>query len=334
MKKDVYIYQNSHIKQDGYSLSIITNQKKVYIPIEQIDNIHIFSEIQINKRLLQLASKNNIVLFFYNYYGTYIGSYVPHTIKNGKIIVEQASTYLDNYKRNSLVKKFIYANITNELSLIKYYNKKDISLSHIINQINNELINLKELNLNSIDFVNNALLLEARTKQIYFSSFDIILAKEKYKFQSCSTQPPKNEVNALLSYGYSLMYNESLSAIIRSKLLPEISYIHSLVKHGESLQYNLADMLKPVIVDRLVIRLIRRKQLSDNHFTEVKNGIYLSTEGKQLFVEEFDKVLSNSVYDSRSKRNYTYKQLFYRDVYLLIDHILSKKEYDPFKMRW
>lgn len=65
--------------------------------------------------------------------------------------------------------------------------------------------------------------------------FDIVLDKELFKFKNRTKNPPQNEVNAMLSYGYALLYGVILSILDRSSLFPQISFIHSLSKNCDSL---------------------------------------------------------------------------------------------------
>ncbi|MDO4466865.1 MAG: CRISPR-associated endonuclease Cas1 [Bacillota bacterium] len=84
-----------------------------------------------------------------------------------------------------------------------------------------------------------------------------------YHYFALTKNPPENEVNAMMSYGYALLYGILLSILDRSSLFPQISFIHSLSKNCDSLQYDLADIFKPVLVDRLIFRMIRKKQIKE-----------------------------------------------------------------------
>lgn len=334
MKKDIYVYQSGTLKQESNSLVLLTKKGKTYIPVEQIDNIHIFGEITLNKRLLQLLSKNKIIVMYYSYFGNYLGSYIPKSAKNGKILVEQVSSFTDLERRNHIAYQFLNGQIDNELALLRYYGKEGYYVKDIIEYIVYQQLELRALPLNRADYATQAMLIEARCKERYYQLFDMVLKLEPFEFKFRSTYPPGNEVNAMLSYGYAILYGDMLCAISRSKLTPDISYVHSIAKHTNALQYDMADILKPVFIDRLVLRLIRKKQIKPSHFAPAKKGIYLTKEGKEIFVKEYDKLLRKTVYDSRSKRDYSYKQILSREVYLLTDHILGKKEYKPFRMRW
>ena len=124
--------------------------------------------------------------------------------------------------------------------------------------------------------------------------------------------PPKNEMNTMMSYGYALLYSHYLSVLYRSSLLPSISFIHSLSKSKDSLQYDLADILKPVLVDRLIFRLIRKNQIR-----------------KDMFDKQLNKTIQIHGVD------YSYKRLISKEVHELSNYIREKStEYNPFLMNW
>ena len=189
-------------------------------------------------------------------------------------------------------------------------------------------------NVMTMHSVEDLLLIEAQAKRAYYSIFDRILIDPNFQFEKRSMHPPKNEVNAMLSYGYAILYAQILSDIDRSPLIPNISFIHSLSKQSDSLQFDLADMYKAVIIDRLVIRLVNRHQMQTSMFIHNPNGsVYLTKEATKVYIEEYEKVMQKSV--KIGKRYYSYRNIITRDVYELDNYLVGKKQnYDPFTMRW
>lgn len=127
MKKAIYLYKSGELQRRDYSL--ILRQKSgyiIYIPIEQINVIVCFGEITMNKRVFALLNSHNVSIFFYNYYGNYIGRFTPKKYTDGKILVEQVKSYEDT-RRIFIAKTIITTEIKNSLNLLKYYEKKATS---------------------------------------------------------------------------------------------------------------------------------------------------------------------------------------------------------------
>lgn len=328
MKKVIYLYKSGQLLCKDYSLILKDKKDYVsYIPIEQIDTLICFGEISINKRTLSLLNKHNIVILFFNFYGQYIGRFTPKQYLDGKILINQIHIFENETIRYHIARTMIISSLKNCLALLKYYNKKQFPLLDNIIEIESII---KECNNKS---VTELLLLEAQAKKIYFNSFDIILEKEKYHFIKRTKNPPLNEINALLSYGYSLLYANYISVIDRSRLYSQISFVHSLTKCSESLQFDLADILKPVLVDRLVLSLCRHKLLKDEYFDYKSDRCYLNKEGVKFFVEKYENYLLKTI--KINNRYYSYRNLISREVHLLSNYIANESnDYKPYIMKW
>lgn len=274
MKKIFYINKNGMLERKDSSLILKEKNHNIhYIPIEQLDLIICNSDITLNKRVLSLLNYHNISIIFFNFYNDYIGRFTPKKYSDGKIIMNQIESY-NNHKRMIIVRSILEAELLNSMSLLKYYHKKENRYSSQINTI--QSLKIKISNLNNVD---ESLLLEARIKKSYYSAFDTIIKNKDFIFYNREYNPTSNEVNALLSYGYAILYATILSDIDKSPLLPQISYIHSLSKQSDSLQFDIADILKPIIVDRLVFRLINKNQIKLCHFDYKNEACYLNKEG-------------------------------------------------------
>lgn len=328
MKKVIYLYKSGQLLCKDYSLILKDKKDYVsYIPIEQIDTLICFGEISINKRTLSLLNKHNIVILFFNFYGQYIGRFTPKQYLDGKILINQIHIFENETIRYHIARTMIISSLKNCLALLKYYNKKQFPLLDNIIEIESII---KECNNKS---VTELLLLEAQAKKIYFNSFDIILEKEKYHFIKRTKNPPQNEINVLLSYGYSLLYANYISVIDRSRLYSQISFVHSLTKCSESLQFDLADILKPVLVDRLVLSLCRHKLLKDEYFDYKSDRCYLNKEGVKFFVEKYENYLLKTI--KINNRYYSYRNLISREVHLLSNYIANESnDYKPYIMKW
>ena len=91
MKKPIYIFNDGQLKRKDNTLIFIKENEKKNLPINAISEIHVFGEIDLNKRVLEFLTKNKVPVFFYNHYGYYIGSFYPREYLNsGLIILKQA----------------------------------------------------------------------------------------------------------------------------------------------------------------------------------------------------------------------------------------------------
>lgn len=232
---------------------------------------------------------------------------------------------LDSNEKEIFIKEIIETSIRNMLSLIKDYNKKGIDLSVEIIKINsclNELIIAK----------GNFTLYEAKAKKIYYSCFNKIIKNKDFTFEKRDVYPPKDKINALMSYGYALLYSIIENDIHQSNLCISLPFIHGVSRHSGGLQYDIADIFKPVIVDRLIFRLINKHQINSEYFQETNKGVLLNKNGIKVFIEEFESLLQKVIIHNGKKLSY--RSIIKREIFKIEKAIKDNKKYCGFLMRW
>ncbi|MDV7402691.1 CRISPR-associated endonuclease Cas1, partial [Arthrospira platensis SPKY1] len=102
---------------------------------------------------------------------------------------------------------------------------------------------------------------------------------QDFRMEGRSKRPPKNEVNALLSFGNMLCYTQCLKQIYHTQLNPTISFLHEPGYRRYSLALDLAELFKPILVDRLVFTLLNKRILQSNDFRWDLNQCLLKESG-------------------------------------------------------
>jgi len=333
MKKTVYIFSNGELKRKQNTLYFETeDNKKKYLPVENTGEIQIFGEITINKKLLDFLSQNEIIVHFFNYYGYYSGSFYPREHYNsGEIILKQAEHYMKNEKRLRIAKKFVKGAIENCLRVMRYYynREKNVSLEDSINK----LTGLSE-NLEKSNSINELMAIEGNSKNIYYKCFNDIIKEDDFAYSIRTRRPPQSRINALISFGNSLVYTYCLSEIYKTHLDPRIGFLHTSNFRRFSLNLDLAEIFKPILVDRLVFTLINKKMIQKKHFVAELGGIYLNESGRKLYVEGIDERLKQTIKHRNLGRNVSYRSLIRMEAYKIEKHLLGDKEYEPWITNW
>jgi len=174
--------------------------------------------------------------------------------------------------------------------------------------------------------------IEGNIRNIYYEAFDTILSH--LKMNGRSKQPPKNEVNALVSFGNMMCYAQCLRAIHQTQLNPTVSYLHSPGERRYSLALDLAEIFKPILVDRVIFRVINKSEIGKKDFESKVNRVLLKEAGKKKFIAAFEDRLNETIMHRSLKRNVSYKHLIKLECYKLQKHLLKIEEYQPFKAWW
>lgn len=324
MSEPIYVFTDGALHRKDNSLVLETQEGKKHIPIENVSEIKIFSEVDINKRLLEFLTEKNICMHFFNYYGYYVGTYYPREFLNsGLVILKQAEFYLDYRKRLYLAKSFVEGSMKNMIETLKNYDKN--SLTEALN-----ILSKYSESLEKCDTVEQLMAIEGNAREVYYHSFDKIIKVEDLQFDSRSKRPPENEINALISFGNSLLYTTVLSEIYKTHLDPRIGYLHSTNNRRFTLNLDIAEIFKPIIVDRLIFTLVNRRQIRAKDFHESVEGIALKDSAKKLFVQSFEEKLKETIYSKSLKRQVSRRTLIRMEAYKLEKHILEDEPYRPY----
>ena len=129
--------------------------------------------------------------------------------------------------------------------------------------------------------------LEGEAAQRYFDRFHalILQQKEDFVFTSRSRRPPRDNVNALLSFAYSLLANDCAAALEGVGLDPYVGFLHRARPGRRSLALDLMEELRAVYADRFVLSCINQKVVNAKQFEKQENGAVLLTEdGRRAFL--------------------------------------------------
>ncbi len=303
---------------------------KRYIPIHSINDIHIFSEVNINKKFIDFISQNKIPLHFYNYYGYYEGTYYPREFYNsGYIVLKQAEHYLNNEKRLYLAKSILSGAILNSLKVLNYYTKRNVDLNEDINNIESIFSKIKETNE-----IDKLLGLEGNYKIIYYKSFNKIIKNENFLFEKRTKRPPTDFLNALISFGNSYLYAVCLSEIYKTNLDPRIGFLHSVTFRRFSLNLDIAEIFRPILVDRAIFNLINKKVINTTDFNEDVGICYLNEDGKKKFLSLLEEKLSTTIKLKKLNRNVSFRNIIRLELFKIQKHLISDEEYNPFVIEY
>lgn len=330
MKKDIYIFNNGVLKRKNNTIYFETEGKKKYLPVEEIDNIWVFGELDLNKSFLEYASQKGVVIHFFNYYEYYSGSFYPREhLNSGYVILKQAEAYLDFSKRINIAKEFINVAVKNILVVLKYYKKKGKEVDDYIKNIEEH-----QMNLQLVNSIEEVMAYEGNIRELYYKAFNPILENKDFEFKTRTKRPPKDKINSLISFGNSVMYSTVLSEIYKTNLDPRIGYLHSTNNRRFTLNLDVAEVFKPIIVDRVIFSLINKNIIAEKDFDEDFNGIILNDKGKKKFIEEYNEKLNTTINHRDLACTVSYKRLIRLELYKLQKLITEGECYKGFVAQW
>ncbi len=330
MKKSLYIFSDGELKRKDNTLFYETEAGKRFLPVEDTKEIFAFGEVSFNKSLLEFLSQKEILVHYFNYYGYYMGTFYPREhLNSGYMILKQAEHYQNQEKRMFLARSFVQGAYRNIRQVLKYYQNRGRELSDGISSIEDEAQRIGDC----CD-INQLMAAEGHIRDMYYKTFDIILNNKDFCFQERSRRPPKNNLNVLISFGNSIMYTMILSEIYKTHLDPRIGFLHTTNFRRFTLNLDVAEIFKPIIVDRLIFSLLDKKMITKNDFEKTAEGLLLKEKGKKTFIEELDKKLETTIKPKKLGRSVSYRRLLRLELYKLEKHFMDEQDYEPFIASW
>lgn len=334
MKRNFYLFNAGRMSRKDNTLKFTPIDKEGiegqprYLPVEEVDALYAFGSLDANSALYNFLGKEGIPVHFFDYYEHYTGSFQPKDyLLAGKMQVEQTKSYLRKTKRIVIAQKLIEGAAFNMLKNLRYYHNRGKTMEELITQIEGYACCIPD------SLVPDQLMgLEGNIRQTYYKAFDIIMPE--YTMGNRQKMPPSNEVNALISFGNMMCYTACLDTIFHTQLNPTISFLHEPGTRRYSLALDLAEIFKPLLVDRTIFAMINKKILQPNDFDLSLNRCVLKEGGRKAFVKAFDEKLKETIKHRTLNRSVSYKSLIKLECYKLQKHILGIEEYKPFKAWW
>lgn len=335
MKKSYYLFNPGRMTRQDNTLKFTPIEengvegKARFLPIEGIEDLFCFGSLDMNSAMLNFLGQNHIHLHFFDYYEHYTGSFAPKEyLLAGKVQMEQVKTHINLDRRLYVAKQLIVGATANMIRNIKYYKGRGKAVEELLSQL--------ETMTEGIDTAKDipALMgVEGNCRKIYYQAFDAII--DDFEMGGRSKQPPNNEINALVSFGNMMCYTTCLGQIYHTQLNPTISFLHEPGTRRFSLSLDIAEVFKPMIVDRVIFRLLNKKEIQAKHFDQKLNACYLNNTGRQIFVRAYEEKLTETLKHRALNRNVSYKHLIRLECYKISKYIMGINDhYKPFKIYW
>lgn len=325
-----------HLVNDGvltrkdFTVLFENESGKKYIPVETADMLNIYSDVILSGEFLSYIGDRRIGINVFDHYGNFKGSYMGNkTFGSIDTLLNQVDIYRDEKARLAVAKEIEIAAFSNMATVIRYYrNKMQIdALDEILAILEDGITKMKKA-----EDINRLMLIEAIGRQHYYRLFNIVIINRDFVFNGRSKRPPLDEVNAMISFGNAILYNKVASEIQKTTLDGRIGFLHSVsTRRSTTLNLDLAEIFKPIIVDRVILSMINHHQINvDSDFVRTEEGgVYLSKTGKTKFIRAIENKLMSSVSIAGEKK--TYGKLLREEVVKIRSMVNHNKRYRAYR---
>lgn len=286
--------QKTYLHRKGDTVEIIINDEvKKSIPMINLDSIVCFGNIRVSPFLLGSAPEHNITISFLSETGQFLARVQGPVAGNVLLRKAQYRVSDDKEKSAKVAKYFITGKIANQKTVLQRAirdHKDKVNVEKV-----QKAILVLDRNLSKIETetdLDKLRGIEGDSAETYFSVFDELITSQKddFKFEGRNRRPPLDNVNAMLSYVYTLLYHDMISACEVVGLDPAVGFMHRDRPGRLSLALDLMEEFRSFFADRLVLSLINRGEITAEQFEKTSSGaVNMSDSARKTIINAYQK---------------------------------------------
>jgi CRISP-associated protein Cas1 len=326
--------------------------RKEHVPLIKIDEVVVMGEVTMTASALHMLLERNIEITFLSHFGQFKGRLSPAFSKNAILRMAQYRAHLDMTKRCELARRFVIGKLSNQRTMLQRYQRRqsDAEMKQAIEQITSLLQQLAALRLDSVRIpqrlatgdnsvagtpLEAILGMEGAGSAAYFSCFGKLFSDpSQWPFPGRIKRPPTDPVNALLSFGYTLLTNKVASAVQLVGFDHFVGYLHSSFYGRPALALDLVEEFRPIIVDSIVLTMLNNRMLTPRDFVEELGAYNLKQEKRKVFFTKLEERLNEEVQHPLFGYKTTYRRCVELQARLLAKYLTGEIDaYLPLRIR-
>lgn len=281
----VYISQQGCYLSLKQNLLLVSKNNEVIseVQLPLVEQILIFGKSQVTTQLIRACLSYNIPIAYLSRMGYCYGRLIA--LERGYRQLSRYQQQISFPEKLVVAKQLIKAKLSNSKTILRRQQKSKDSLN-LTQNIN--IINYLIEQVKSAETLDKIFGYEGAGASAYFSGLGECITNPDFIFYARSRRPPLNPVNALLSFGYQVLWNHLLALIELQGLDPYSACLHQGSQGHAALASDLIEEFRSPIIDSLVLYIINRKFVSaKDDFTYKNGGCYLNNDGRKKFLANF-----------------------------------------------
>lgn len=329
--------EGSYLSKEGQAVRVkVEKETRMRVPLINLDGIVCFGRIHCSPVLLGACAEAGVRVSFMSQNGRLRAAVVGFT--SGNVLLRRTQYRLadDAEATCRIARQIVAAKIANGRSVLLRAardGKQDSAIA-ALKQTARSLVNPLEAvrKAQSTESVRGS---EGEAAASYFAAFNEMLAGDEFAMTGRSRRPPLDPANALLSFLYSMLCHDARSACEAAGLDAAVGFLHRDRPGRPSLALDLMEELRPFLVDRLVLSLINRRQVSPGGFRTTESGaVLMEDDTRKAVVTAYQKRKQDEITHPFLDEKTTVGLLVHLQARLLARHLRGElDEYPPFIWR-
>lgn len=306
------------------------------LPPHDLDEVHLYGAIELTAAARNFLLDKGLDTLFFTADGRYRGRLLAAESRAGERRARQYRRLLDEDFALRLARRFVHAKLRNQRTVLQRLQRERATPTIAAGAVAMRALLARLDAASDLDTLRG---LEGQAAVLYFRGYGAALTNPDFAFAARNRRPPRDPVNACLSFGYTLLLTRVESALRRAGLDPHFGALHSPGRAKPALALDMMEELRPIVVDRLVLRLVNRRQLTPDDFGPPRAGggeegaVHLAGSGRAIFLREYGQTLRTRHQHGPRNASHTLAAVIDRQAELLASALESDPPYAPFLLR-
>jgi CRISPR-associated protein Cas1 len=281
--------QGAYLHLDHGTLVVeVQGEVRLQVPLHHLGGLVLFGNVLISPFLLHRCAEDGRQVVWFTEQGQFRARLVGPTSGNVLLRRAQHRALDEGGKKLYLARRFVEAKVKNARTVLQRAAREHSPGARLLEATNELRAILKRLG--AVSSIDEARGLEGRAAAIYFEVFNELIITDEFGFNDRMKRPPRDPVNALISFLYTLLLNDCVAALEGVGLDPQVGYLHALRPGRPALALDLLEEFRAWWADRLALALLNRRQLSRKHFEARPGGaVYLNESGRRIVIEAYQR---------------------------------------------
>ncbi len=267
---------------------MVGGTEKTRIPAHTIEAIICLCNTTVSTPFIGFCGENGIALSFHSDNGKFYGR-IYGSVSGNVLLRKKQYEWIGSHESAEVVRNIILGKIVNSRNMLTRAARNTTEEKALILKEQAEKLLEQENDLEGAKTIDSIRGIEGAAAAVYFRAFDAMLKTDESEmmFEKRSRRPPENRVNALLSFAYMLLKNDTQSALESVGIDPAAGYLHTLRPGRPSMALDLMEELRAPLCDRFVISLINLKQITASDFDAEGIEYKLKDKARRKVIQEW-----------------------------------------------
>jgi len=303
------------------------------IPVHKLDQLVIHGNSMVSTAALRLLAKSGVGVYFANWHGQCWGALDAFDTRSSELNAIQHSKARDGSFALNIARPIVVGKIANCRLVLRRYARNHELANAELRDMEQAAMQHAAGSADTLDAVRGH---EGRAARIYFSALNDLLP-DAWRFDRRTRQPPLDPVNAMLSYGYAVLFANMKTLIRRRGLDPHVGNLHALRDGHAALASDLMEEFRPLIVDATVLQLIFKQSIKPEDFVlddQAELPCRMADAGRKKFIHALEAKFNAPLTHPRNGQRADWRRLMQYQVWHYARVLQGEEEaYQPCVMR-